>query len=267
MSRAILKKRLLLHAGVHRTGTTAIQQMLRSNAEQLACNGILYPRYHAAPPDAVNHQHLAWDIHNETIDRVALRGWVESLARSDATTVVLSAEDFCRLRDLTFLECFRDLFEIEAVLYLRRQDEWVNSWYNLNVKWPFDAALSSCTPTEFLGHLNEFHWIRYFDTVERWANAIGAEHLHLRVVEKGQIQDPVADICDLCGIEFPLKVVSVARVNESLPADQIEILRRLGTLRYSHEVRAMINLAVAKLPSSATSNVYPRAVRRLILER
>lgn len=262
-----MKKKLLLHAGIHRTGTTSIQQTLWSNADQLARNGILYPHYYAAPADAINHQRLAWDIHSGKINLRALRDWAESLAQTDAHTVVLSAEDFCRLKDLSFLECFGDLFEIETAIYLKRQDDWVNSWYNLNIKWPFDGTLSRCTPSEFLDHLNEFHWLRYFDTIERWAKSIGKERIHIRIIEKGQIQDPVADLCDLCGIDFVLNAGLAERVNQSLPADQIEVLRRLGTVQYPAEIRTKINLALSKAPGSSSTNVYPSSVRRLILER
>jgi hypothetical protein len=261
-----VKKRLILHAGIHRTGTTSIQQALFYNAASLLRAGILYPK----PMDgsnAINHQRLAWDISERQIELPELSEWAASLAQIDAHTVILSAEDFCRIRNLDFLECFSAHFEIEVAMYLRRQDIWVNSWYNQHVKWPFDPVLSRCTPQQFLGHLPKFHWLNYFNTLERWCNAIGRDRTHIGILEKGQIQDPLADLCEFCGVDFVLEQFSNSRANESLPAEQISILRGLGMARYGTDIRNKIIQAVSKLPGSSDSNVYPRALRRLILER
>ncbi len=261
-----MKKKLLIHAGVHRTGTTAVQGLLAANAEQLKRNGIIYPTYYGKP-DAVNHTQLAWDIHNANYKPEELKSWAESLERKRGHIVVLSAEDFSILPNLDFLDGFLELFDVEVVFYLRRQDDWVNSWYNQNVKWPISGHLFQCTPTEFLGHLDEFHWIGYFDLADRWAKKVGKENIRIRIVEKGQTTDSSADFCNLCGIDFELEKKTATRHNESMPASQIEIIRRLGTYQYSWEVRSKIYVALRELRGSSDSNVYPRAIRQLILAR
>jgi hypothetical protein len=261
-----LKKRLILHAGVHRTGTTSIQHALYSNAENLLRAGILYPKP-IDGSDSINHQRLAWDISEQVSAFPELRTWAASLAQSDAHTVVLSAEDFCRIRNLDFLACFSDYFEIEIAIYLRRQDVWVNSWYNQHIKWPFDETLARCKPLEFLGHLPSFHWLNYFETLERWRKVIGKDRIHIGVLEKGQIEDPLADLCDFCGVDIVLERFSDIRANESLPAGAIAMLRVLGIARYGAHIRNLLIDSAAKLPGSADSNVYPSALRRMILAR
>ena len=257
---------MVVHAGVHRTGTTSIQSALHGNAAELAQRGILYPK---DPIDGalINHQRLAWDLSEEMVAADLLGDWIESLAQSDAHTVVFSAEDFCRIINLDFLDRFGEDFEIDAIFYLKRQDIWVNSWYNQHVKWPFDARLSRCTPIEFLGHLGDFHWINYFETLERWSRKIGRLRVHARVLESGQIQDPLADLCDFCGVDFDLKISSDERMNESVPAAQIGILRSIGIAQYSPDIRNVIIDAVARAVGPGTTNSYPKAVRRLILDR
>jgi hypothetical protein len=261
-----LKKRLILHAGIHRTGTTSIQQALFYNADSLLRAGILYPKPMDGG-DAINHQRLAWDIIEEKVTAQALLDWATLLAQTDAGTVILSAEDFCILKNLDFLNCFKNHFDVEVAIYLRRQDIWVNSWYNQHVKWPFDEKLARGTPQQFLGHLQEFHWLKYFDLVDRWSKAVGKDGLHIGVVEKGQIEDPRADLCDFCGINIVLENYATSRANESMPAGQINILRSLGMARYGPRIRNMIIAAAAKVPDAGDSNVYPRALRRMILDR
>src|SRR5208283_2111335 len=113
-----VKKRLIVHIGIHKTGSTAIQHTLFNNARQLAAHGILYPRYHAAPVGDFNHRQLAWEIEAGAVDLAALRNWAKYLAQTDAHTVVLSAEDLCKLKDVEFLGSFADCFETEILVYL-----------------------------------------------------------------------------------------------------------------------------------------------------
>ncbi len=261
------KKRLVLHIGVHKTGSTSVQNALAANAGLLARHGILYPKYPAAPAHVTNHNRLAWEIAEGVIDLAKLREWAQSLAQKDAHTLIISAEDFCKLKSLDFLACFEEYFEAEVILYLRRQDSWINSWYNQNVKWPYLRELSACTPDQFLSYLQEFFWIDYFETVERWARTVGKDRMHIRVLERGQIEDPLADMCDLCGVDFVLKRTQQKRANESLPATQLKILQEIGIMKYRPAVRLKIIRAVSEIPVASTKEIYPAPVRRMILQR
>jgi hypothetical protein len=269
-----MKKRLLIHAGVHQTGTALIKKFLGAQGKELAARGIVYPYYNTdAASVSASQLRLVWDIHSKKIDRGALQEWATALAAGDGNLIVLSAEDFCRLRDLSFLDILTAQFEVEAVFYVRRQDEWLNSWYNQNIKWPFDQRLFQCSPFEFLDHLDEFYWIHYFDTVSRWAKPLGAQRVHVRVVERGQVEDPVADFRALAGIDLEPQIAGVAieaqedRLNGSLPTQQLELLRRLGTLKYSDAVRTKITNAARRAGASGNSNVYCREIRQLIVDR
>jgi len=262
-----VKKRLIVHIGVHKTGSTSIQHTLFRNTGQMADRGFLYPRFYAGRVNAVNHTSLAWEIEMNKLDHARLRNWAASLAQTDAHTVILSAEDFSRLKSLDFLDCFSDFFEAEVVIYLRRQDSWVSSWYNQHIKWPYVAKFARCTPSEFLRHLEDFYWINYFETVERWGAVVGKDHIHIRILEKGQIQDPIADLCDICGFDFELQQELPHRANESLPAAQLKILRNLGMAQYPPGVRNKIIEAVMRVPVLPSKEVYPIPIRRMILDR
>ena len=261
------KKKLVFHIGVHKTGSTSIQQTLAGNSGLLARHGILYPKYPAAAANATNHNRLAWEITTGTVDLVKLRSWARSLAQADAHTVIVSAEDCCKLKDLAFMRCFGEFFEPEIVIYVRRQDAWVGSWYNQNVKWPYVRELARCTPNEFLGHLRDFHWINYFETAERWAKEVGRDKIRIRVFESGQIEDPVADLCDICGVDFVLEKALQKRANESFPATQLRILQDINIMQYTPDVRLKIIDAVSRIPVTSRDDIYPAPIRRMILDR
>jgi len=262
------KKQLIIHAGLHRTGTTAIQEALSGSRELLAAKGISYPLDFAPGEKGQqrmkNHLNLAFALLRDEISPEQVLEWL-SQAASGHWKVILSAEDFCRLKDLRFLEPLLDSFEIEVVFYLRRQDDWVNSWYNQNIRWPFDGTLARTTPLGFLDHIERFEWLRYFDVLERWERVLGREKLHVRVVEKGQVSDVVADLFEICGLPPP---AALHRTNESAPASQLELLRRLELIKHPNNARVVVLDALARLAvPSASTNVYPAAVRQLVYQR
>lgn len=54
-------KQFIVHCGLHKTGTTAVQNFLTANRGALLRNGVLYPR--AGTPDGLTGQHnLAWEL-------------------------------------------------------------------------------------------------------------------------------------------------------------------------------------------------------------
>lgn len=92
-------KRVILHVGPAKTGTTAIQGMLDRNRQALARAGVCYPTA-AGENAAEGHPALAWEILEE-LGRVTVRlsssrlTWRETLAQAEgAHTLLLSAEDF-----------------------------------------------------------------------------------------------------------------------------------------------------------------------------
>ncbi len=90
------KPDLLLHAGTHKTGTTALQAWLTDNRRLLAAAGILFPR--AGQPGRRGQHNLHWDLAGHRNYQPRLSSWPElwqELASAPRThTLLLSAEGF-----------------------------------------------------------------------------------------------------------------------------------------------------------------------------
>ena len=100
-----MRKRLILHIGMHKTGSSSIQHFLSRNRLALAAAGVLYPRSvgpdgrrqpkHNAIFSAISHEidhgapHPVLGPSSEVIDAMARR-----IAVSRAKTAILSAEGF-----------------------------------------------------------------------------------------------------------------------------------------------------------------------------
>ena len=151
-------KRIILHIGTEKTGTSTIQSFFHKNADKLLDHGILYPR---APygPDSASHIGLPVYARNEKRlagdmlgkfgikDAYAVEVFREELktkfynefASHEFHTMVLSSEHLTsRLSEPAELERLKNLLEpmgrVEVVLYLRPQEELVASSYSTTIR-------------------------------------------------------------------------------------------------------------------------------------
>lgn len=254
--------RVILHAGIHRTGTTSLQTFLAANRIALALRGVAYPG------DRVHHQHLFAGLKSRPTCAADLRAEIE--AAVGARQVVFSAEDFAGLTELAWLAELTAAYPVQVQFYLRRQDHWVMSWYNQHIKWPFDRWKSKMGPRAFLDTIEEFHWLDYAALVERWAAVLGKERVGIAIVEPGQVEDVRDDFLARLGVPGEGLDRAAGRMNDSLPVQMLEIARHLGIweMRPAQRNRLLRALRAAladKTPAAKT--VFSPAQRQTILAR
>jgi hypothetical protein len=253
--------RVVIHAGIHRTGTTSLQRFLSANRAALAARGIGYPG------TEVHHQKLAWALKRRQSDAQDVLALISTV---EADTVILSGEDFSIHESLDWLAELAARRETHAVLYLRRQDHWVMSWYNQHVKWPFSPWKSQLDPQEFLATLEDFHWLDYARLLERWGGVLGRDRIGIGVVERGQVENVTGDFLQRLGIDPGGLVFDETRSNDSLPVHLLEIARNLGLYELKPRQRMRLLEAIRtgladKAPAAAT--VYSPEERNRILDR
>ena len=157
-------RRIFLHAGEPKTGTSAIQLLLRDNREALRDLGYLVPS--AGASRSGNYEGLISAILGQPVPP-RFAGCLEALHAEigvhPATTVIVSAEcldyafriDEKRERILSF---FRDLgLATTVVMFVRADAEILSSAYAEQVK----SFLSACTLGEFVvGHRRYIHLLK-----------------------------------------------------------------------------------------------------------
>lgn len=231
-------RRCLLHIGTHKTGTTAIQDLCWRNADALRAAGLCYPlefllleRYHLG-------QHcIAWQLMGQGAEvrpfppgmddpLTLLRERLEALHDD----VLLSSENFCRL-DPAAVERLAGLltaWSVEVVVYLRRQDEFLQSLYQT-------AVLHSGYESDIhaLGRSVEMD---YHALLSRWAAVFGRAHVHARVFDRRCLHegDVGSDFIQLLaqlgfapGVDASTFVRSGKRLNRGYPRAFVECLRWL----------------------------------------
>jgi hypothetical protein len=254
--------KVVIHAGVHRTGTTSLQYFLAANRQALRERGFVYPG------EEPNHQNLAWAIKRGEVGAEQMLGALGDVGPEE--TAILSGEDFSILTDLGWLRDLAAHVPVEAVFYLRRQDHWLASWYNQHVKWPFDHRKSKMSPQDFLGIVDDFHWIDYETLLDRWARALGDARIKVRVVEPGQVDDVTQDFLARLGLSAEGLEPLRWRENPSLPVHVLEIARTLGLFELRPAQRTRLLEALRKGLSDKAPDgamLYAAAEREALLRR
>lgn len=243
-------KKCILHIGTEKTGTTAIQEYLRSNRSELQKRGVYHPvaadTEHSSQWEfvAIVH-HAPWnqDTGRELgiTDKVSQDAFRDQLretldqefqAAENADTLVISSEHFqSRLyldREISalkdFLEPWVETFEI--VVYFRRQDELALSLLSTRLKSSAQVTLDNILKT--LNSAPKYY--AYDEIYARWAKAFGDEAMRPRIYDPEHWPEDglVADFCVATGIP---KLSSVPnRQNRSLNRQGFQFIHALNHL-------------------------------------
>lgn len=231
--------RLIIHVGAGKTGTTSIQETLKSNREKLQAQGFWYLglmlehapiiRYPWQVPEGF------WDLMRLKDEEVTnqlvevLGGSLSEIKSQSGHTAILSNESFFHNK-----KPLKDAIEvllnkgwcIEAVAYVRRYDDWARSAYS---QW----GLKHKT---YAGKLQPFsQWIKNADyrfgaNLQLWLNCRG---IVCAVRNADQAGDVVKDFFAYLGIS--MDGLSTQRLNEQLSTEEL-LLRALFNSQFSSGV-------------------------------
>ncbi len=249
-------RRLVLHIGAHKTGTTSIQKFLFQNRSSLQEAGVSYvvPNENAAhlheylqlDRSVLTHPHFKADVH----------GLLELLSSASGDVVIGSSENFSFLfdpREVSELASAlqREFSDIKIVCYLRRQDRHVISHHQEGAK-PYRVAeeLLWGNSTRALPARNakQSLYLDYERRLSYWANSFGEGALLLRPFEKSELVngDVVDDFVHHLGMAGS-SLVPVSRQNESLGV----ISTKVGHLAHQAQLPGPLHAALLEaLPAS-----------------
>ncbi|MDE2318181.1 MAG: hypothetical protein KGK02_00610 [Rhodospirillales bacterium] len=127
---------LFVHAGLHKTGTTALQACLAQNREALRAQGILYPTA-GCPGDAPAQHNIAWQLArdrrfhsaygtmDDAADEIAAHGGNTIISSEDFESILQQKEWLDKLALHPKLLAYRIVF----VIYLREQCSYFQSLF------------------------------------------------------------------------------------------------------------------------------------------
>lgn len=251
--------KLFLHIGTHKTGTTAIQSSLRAHRKELRREGIGLLRRLPGSRRIM----LADEIDPDLIahNRQALRSGIRASSRR-IERYILSYEGFSGdpYRGYTNVSAVAETlsritegFDTTIIVYLRRQDEFVESFYTQSIheggSRSFEEFLSALPSTAY-------DWTELLEPYDR---LFSLESLRVRRYSYGRTAGPADVINDfgrLVGSEYLRTLRTADRVNPSYSRDALEFARHCNsTLSPSRrdELRRMLQRCSVKSPSESYS--------------
>ena len=190
------RKTLILHAGMGKTGTTAIQHTFWNNRAALARAGIAYPAIGAA--SGAHHlisPHIMADPTAQMPWRrhLAPGEWAPKVAALPEPRVFMSSELISSAEPdqiAAFCAALAPFFDLRLCLYLRRQDDMIAAGYAQGVK-----AGTQRPPLEKILE-NQSNRFNYMETIAPWEAALGRDHLIILPYERGQFHagDLIRDV-------------------------------------------------------------------------
>ncbi len=265
--------RAVLHVGMSKCGSSALQTMLSLQPELAPVAAAAPARYVVLPKDGAlvtgegiggiaRRVPCGYAI-SARADDLGAMGWARiallrrELARAagDGARLVLSNEGWAQeYADFTagrFLE--RLELDCSVLIYVRPQVEWCNAAW-----WQWGAWTGLGLP-RWIGRQHErMQWSR---VVEGWRRVPGVRDVRVRLLPPGIVED----FCSAIGVASPGEMIA----NRSLPGVVLRVFQRHRRLRPgAHD--SDIEFAIARhleLPRSRTPWVVPPEVAERVITR
>lgn len=204
-----MPKKLIVHIGANKTGSSAVQRFLSMNNLALCEEGIIVPGGNLQVSDKTpgNHVFGLQRLLDAPLEgRKQLEGALDAVdaAYPEATAILLSAENLtANPAAPSLFENLVNRYDTRVIIYVRRQDELIlSSWQQWYSKiWDdFWAWLISVVGT--LGN-----WRAY---LENWEAVIPRDRITARVYERPKLEggDVVADFHGMLGVSRPLDTLN-----------------------------------------------------------
>ncbi len=243
---------IYLCIGTMKTGTTAIQSFLRNNPLPLKEQGFCYPSMDAAVNNRNGHflifQSEEEDPQKKEAEYRHVReiGYhkLQALAK-EYPNIILSEEliwhhfhkhkDFWKnvIGELDKIGC-----QLKVIVYLRRQDQLIQSLWKQGVK---SGAKLTCSFEDYIRTKRYAYFpLDYYSQLQKIESSVGKENMFVRVYENGQYEGSahtlISDFMHIIGLQMTEGFVQKDAVkNPSLNGNFIEMKRIMNGLpEYRH---------------------------------
>ncbi|GEM_PF-2412706 len=264
-------KKLFLHIGNYKTGTTSIQNYLVNCAESLKERCVLYPEagrsfyknrlisQHESLASVLSpsrtdfppgHTHSLRN-HPEQFTKDAIVGQLlEEIEESNADTIIISSELFMTygldyktdFNVQQVKELFSE-FDVTVIVYLRRPDLQLYSWYNELVKTGHRVnQLRKGIKHHLRGCI-----LNYTKALTPWVQVFGADQIIIRDYANLIEGDAIQDFMSTVGLADQIQSEKLIRNNSRLPDYLLEIKRQWNHICESSEQKRLMSDAFRRL--------------------
>jgi len=274
------KKKVILHIGMNKAGSTSIQNFFHSNRDLWKENGVLYPttgingEAHYALSRALGfYNGNQGGFYNSSEFRSLKKSLEKEIIDSGCHIIVISSEDFVLNGPSKMIKKFFSGWDVKVLVYLRRHDSWWESSYAQAVK----MKRMPPWPRGVMGYVNfhkkssVFH-SDYKALVDKWSNIFGTSNILVQPFEREQLSGGlIYNFLSKCGIDnhiieryhgesnTNMKNVSISRLGINL----LDVYQRLDIDESIRERLIEYSLSLSK-EDSVFSLIKPEIKRDII---
>ncbi|MCY4043723.1 MAG: hypothetical protein OXE99_01435 [Cellvibrionales bacterium] len=195
-------KKLILHIGRHKTGTTSLQTFLFQNRDALKRQGVLYP---VSGLRVAAHHWISEPLARKKLKVTgALTHFIESphwqqltdeIDQSPQEVVLLSSEAFQNVEPEVLAGLFQG-FDVEVIVYLRGQVDYLASSYAQFIHANQSGQSLDDYQSGFIQHAN------FLDFLSPWEASF--DNLHVSLFDKGYLykSDVIVDFFYRLGLSI-----------------------------------------------------------------
>jgi hypothetical protein len=231
------ERRLIVHAGFHKSGTTALQESFDSQSDELKAAGIIYPNIGRRA-----HHRVAWALSGKIWgwgkrggEKTSIKEWeqlAKSINSSDDETIVISSEFFSELDGDAIRRLFSDIKgrKVQAVFTLRPLVKLLASSYQQYLKYgiksDYEEWLHSVLDTPGESKINPTFWLRHFHgrVVGKWVDVLGSQAVTVIIVDESRPEFLFDSINAYLGLPQGLLKSQETGSNRSLTMEEIALL-------------------------------------------
>lgn len=237
-------KRIILHLGASKCGTTSLQGFLSEQDEAMRAQGILRPAclrsgyndaiigaYMGMPPKVQNYMRLKNldPSQRDTIQSAIAADLLQEVEASACETVLLTFEGFLPRSEEQIEQLMQLLHQISsdvsAIVALRRHDRWAVSSYNTRLVGQGTATADMLMKDRGDHRQNpQPHGIHYAQALKFWGNAVGQDNLTAFAFEDHD--NVLVPYLNAIGFRSETKIGPIR--NQGLSAYGQEVIRRVN---------------------------------------
>ncbi len=238
-----MAKRVIVHAGFHKTGTTALQSALFAVSDKLEKRGFTYPHiggkaHHKA---IYSLMEKGWGWEDRGGNPINLKKWPELVkkVRRAKETAIISSEFLCELNEAQIAKFKSDLGIDDVTIYftLRPLLKIVPSAYQqhlkIGIRSDYEKWLHSILDNPGTSTITPSFWVRHqhAKVLRKWIEAYGKDRVRLVIVDEKNPEFMYQVFNDALGLKKPLLEEQKDKdSNRSLTLDEITLLRKINRI-------------------------------------
>ena len=236
-----MSKKLIVHAGFHKTGTTALQSAFFANINELVEFGINYPQVGGKAQHKAIYSLMGktWGWEDRGGVTATDKRWKDLLKQVSKTkkTTLISSEFLCELNEEQIARFKKDLNVADAHIYftIRPLLKIIPSAYQqhlkIGIKSDYEKWLHSILDEPGVSTITPSFWVRHMhaEVLAKWVKHFGKENVMVIVVDEKQPEFLYQEFNNLLSLKPGfLKPQLDQDSNRSLTLDEITLLNTIN---------------------------------------